>query len=1227
MGCAKRDRIRRSSFRSITPAQVIRASFPPLLLVLSIPILLGTLLQACSGSGGTTGFVRNLESITIDPVDSSIAVGTKVQLHATGTYKNKTTKDLTGLVTWESADTTVVLVSNAAAIKGLAGGIGAGATTVKARLHGITGVSTFTVTKAALTSITVEPVNPLVSKGTTVQMAAQGNFSDGTVQNLTTQVTWSSANSSIAQVSNTVGTQGLVTGVSVGNTPVTASFSGIAGSTTVTVTAATLTSITITVPVDSIALGTTAQLTATCNFSDGTTEDCTSEVSWTSANSGIASVSNTSPTQGLVTGVGVGSTTISGSFGGIQGSATVTVTDATLTSITVTPPEPSIAKDTTVQLTATGNFSDGTTEDLTTEVSWGSGDNSIAQVSNVSGTQGLVTGLAAGTTPVTAFLNGIEGSATVTVTAATLTSITITPPDPSIANGTTVQLTATGNFSDGTTQDLTTQVSWASGDETIAQVSDVPDTQGLVNGLAVGTASITATLNGIQGTATVTVTDATLIAIVETPPDPSLAKGTTKQEFATCDFSDGTTEDCTNEVSWTSSNINAVVSNAAGSKGLITGVAVGSSVIVAALDGLKDSTTVTVTAATLTAIVITPPDPSLAKGTTKQLFATCDFSDGTTEDCTDEVSWTSSNINAVVSNAAGSKGLVTGVAVGSSVIVATLDGLKDSTTVTVTAATLKSIVITPPGPILAKGTFVRLTATGTFSDGTTEDLTRQASWTSNNGKIAQVGNGKFLGGLVIGLAVGSATITATLDGIQGSTTVTVTTAILTAIVIVPPNPSLAQGTTVQLKAIGIFSDLTTEDITRSASWTSSDTTVATVTSTAIRKGFVKAVGQGSAIITATQAGISGSTTVIVTPAVLKSIQITPPNPSLAKGTTEQLTATGIFTDGTTEDLTLSASWTSSDRDVAKVTSIGMHRGFVAALAVGSATITATQEGISGSTTVTVTPAALKSVTVTPVNPSLPAGVSLQLTATGTFTDGTTQDFTNTAYWVSPLPEVATVSATGLVKGVTAGLSTFIDAEVILDGAVVSGSTDVSVTDAVVESITITPANPSIAKGTSEQLTAIGNLSDGTTEDLTKFVDWSVSPSSLAAIDTNGLLTAEKVGLGLISAEFVQDGKIIQGTTGLKVTPAVVASITITPVNPSVPFLGIKFFTATANFSDGSTQIVTLQTSWISSNPAVGIIYSSEPPSTGLFQAFFIPGTTTITATFMGFQDTTVVTVP
>src|SRR5262249_13565385 len=169
----------------------------------------------------------------------------------------------------------------------------------------------------------------------------------------TTQVSWSSGNTGIAQVSNTSGTMGLVTGVAIGSTPIAATFNGIQGSTTVTVTAATLTSITITVPATSIAKGTSRQLNATCNFSDGSTQDCTNQVSWNSGNSGVASVSDVTPTKGLVTGVDLGSTSISGTLGGIQGSATASVTSATLTSITVTPPGPSLPNGLLVHLMAT----------------------------------------------------------------------------------------------------------------------------------------------------------------------------------------------------------------------------------------------------------------------------------------------------------------------------------------------------------------------------------------------------------------------------------------------------------------------------------------------------------------------------------------------------------------------------------------------------------------------------------------------------------------------------------------------------------------------------------------------------------------------------------------------------------------------------------------------------------------------------------------------------------
>ena len=217
-------------------------------------------------------------------------------------------------------------------------------------------------------------------------------------------------------------------------------------------------------------------------------------MSWISADAAVAHVSNGSGTKGLVTGIAVGSAVITAAFDGIEGTATISVTPATLTSITVTPANPTIAKGTSVQLIATGHFSDSSTEDLTSEASWTSADEATAQVD----LQGLVTGLAVGSAGIAASVNGVSGSTTVTVTAATLSSITISPVNPSIAKGTSVQLTATGHFSDSTTEDLTNEVSWTSGDITIVQVSDASATKGLVTGIAVGSTSVIATLAGVQ---------------------------------------------------------------------------------------------------------------------------------------------------------------------------------------------------------------------------------------------------------------------------------------------------------------------------------------------------------------------------------------------------------------------------------------------------------------------------------------------------------------------------------------------------------------------------------------------------------------------------------------------------------------------------------------------------------------------------------------------------------
>src|SRR5262249_41277056 len=109
--------------------------------------------------------------------------------------------------------------------------------------------------------------------------------------------------------------------------------------------------------------------------------------------------------------------------------------------IQVTPPNPSRPVPLTLAFKATGIFTDGTTQDLTTQVTWASSNTAAATISNAAGSKGLASTVAAGTTNISAALGAISGATALTVTSATLQSIAITPANPSIAKGTTQQFT------------------------------------------------------------------------------------------------------------------------------------------------------------------------------------------------------------------------------------------------------------------------------------------------------------------------------------------------------------------------------------------------------------------------------------------------------------------------------------------------------------------------------------------------------------------------------------------------------------------------------------------------------------------------------------------------------------------------------------------------------------------------------------------------------------------
>jgi hypothetical protein len=172
-----------------------------------------------------------------------------------------------------------------------------------------------------LTSITVAPATATISNGGTQQYTATGNYSNGTHQNLTSSVTWSSSSTTVA----TINSAGLATGAGPGSTTITATSGSVSGTAALTVQGTTLTSITVAPAMAAIFVAGTQQFTATGNYSDGTQQNLTSSVTWTSSSTTVATINNA----GLATGVGVGTTTITATSGSISGTAQLTVTTNT----------------------------------------------------------------------------------------------------------------------------------------------------------------------------------------------------------------------------------------------------------------------------------------------------------------------------------------------------------------------------------------------------------------------------------------------------------------------------------------------------------------------------------------------------------------------------------------------------------------------------------------------------------------------------------------------------------------------------------------------------------------------------------------------------------------------------------------------------------------------------------------------------------------------------------
>ncbi|HJR63395.1 MAG TPA: Ig-like domain-containing protein [Gemmatimonadaceae bacterium] len=673
-------------------------------------------------------------------------------------------------------------------------------------------------------------------------------------------------------------------------------------------------------------------------------------------------------------------------------------------------------------------------------------------------------------------------------------------------------------------------------------------------------------------------------SIEVTPPEAQLGVGAALPLSATVKDEQGNVMEGRTLV-WTTSNADVATVS---STGLVTAHSLGTAQIAASAGGESGISTVTVALARVNSVVVLPNEADTRVGTAVQLRAVA--LDASNNELSGRAFvWTTSNATVATVD---ESGRVSGVSAGTVTISAASEGKIGSATVRVTSVPIASVTVSPPSASVEIGKTVQLSAT--VRDANNQVVNgASVTWSSSNANVAAINTS----GVVTGVAAGTATITGSSGGRSGTATITVTPVGVGTVTIQPPTATLIVGQTTQLAATvrdgqgNVVSGATVV-------WSTNNGTVATVTNA----GVVAGVSPGSATITATSGGRSGTAQITVNPVPVGSVTVEPSSVTLNPTQTRQLTAT--VRDGSGNVLTgRTITWTTSNALIATVS----NSGLVTALLPGSATITATAQGVEGTATVTVNPFPVGSVSVDPTSATVFIGRTTQLTATVRNTQG--EVMTGQAVtWSSSNSNVATVSTSGLVTGVASGTAT-----ITATSGGRSGTSAITVTPVPTGSVTVTPDVGSVIVGQTITLTATvrdieNKLISGAA------VTWATSSAAIATVN-NGVVTGVTPGTATITA--AHGGK--SGTSAITVRPVPVATVTVSPDAVTLGLGGSRQLTATPRSQSGA-PLSGRTVAWSSSNPLVASVNQS-----GVVNALLI-GTAVITANVEGVTGTANVTV-
>ena len=863
-----------------------------------------------------------------------------------------------------------------------------------------------------------DPGSPMV--GQEVALTATPNTGYGPVTaDLPTQ--WISSNPAVASIS----ADGRLRALSLGFTTIEARIGEDYGSRRVTVEVAPVASITMSPATATIVPFGAVSLLAEPRDASGTVTSAT--VTWTSSNPTIAAVS----ASGRVVANGTpGSTTITASSNGKSGTAVVTVAAPGAPVRIVVSPGPTYA----IPIGQGAGFAVvaydaiGGQVQFSGTVSWTSSAPSVATVSAA----GQVSGLAAGTTTITATSGTMTASTAVTVyRTGTIGSFRIIPASGSLLLGQQKQLVVQLLDPSGNQMTVPT-ITWTSSAPSVATVTAA----GLLTAVGKGAATITAAIPGATATTSFTMGQPAVFDVKVSPSAPVGVVGETMQLTAT--VTDNAPNVLTDRVvTWSSSNP-AMVS--VSETGLVTLRAVGGALVSASAEGITTSVSVSVVAAlTPVARVVVTPARTMIPGwlTQPTPLAAVAYNAAGGVITGRPVTWRSTNTAILTVNATGG---VIPVAPGDAEVVATMDGVSGSSWISVEQKVVDHFELIGPTTLTVGQTVPFDIVLYDAGSNIMSTAGRTFTWSSTNPAVLAV----TPTGVATAVAIGGAEIRVSVDGLVGSVYVRVAESqdVVSSVWLGRhgTHPSMLVGDSLGL--VAWYTTVNGQGGTYGLTWTSSNPAVATATPglwNGNPTGIIQGRGVGSTLITASIGGKSDTITVAVTnPVPVASLTVTPNPLTLGVNGTAQLVATARDASGNVLNGRL-VTWTVANSGVATVGT----EGFTVGRAVGTTTITATCEGklVTVPVTVLTSPPAIASISVTPTPVSISTGMTIQLTATARDATGTVlpgRVFT----WSSGNSSVAGVGAGGLVSGLSAGTAT-----ISASSGGVSGSGAVTVTTA------------------------------------------------------------------------------------------------------------------------------------------------------------------------------------